>query len=163
MRNRSESLTNDVDNATSNDGPLATNDVGSVTGDEGTEEGTGREDGGDERQVATREGRVAASCDLGGDVGLALDESDEDTRASDTVDVTGIVTEEDTTERGEGAHEVGLPGDGSLDALNIVSCGETPSGRSDLGGGDVVAGFLHCGGCCCVCCWYRSGESMYGC
>ena len=87
------------------------------------------------------------SCDLGGDVGLTLDESDEDAGAGDTVDVTGIVTEEDTTERGEGAHEVGLPGDGSLDALNIVSCGETPSGRSDLGGGDVVAGFLHCGGC----------------
>jgi hypothetical protein len=153
------SLTNDVDNAASDDGPLATNDIGSVTGDEGTEEGTGREDRSDERQVATGEGGSAASCDLGGDVGFALDQSDENLGASDTVDVSGIVTEEDTTERGKGAHQVGLPGDGSLDALNIVGCGETASGRGDLGGGDVVAVLLHRGGCrgCCVECWYRSG------
>jgi len=83
-------------------------------------------------------------------VSLTLDEGDEDAGSSDTVDVTGVVTEEDTTERGESAHQVGLPGDGSLDALNIVGCGETPSGRNDRGrGGDVVAGLLHC----CVDCW----------
>jgi hypothetical protein len=145
------SLTNDVDNATSDDGPLATNDVGGVTSDESTEESTGREDGGDERQVAALEGGSGcASGKLSGNVGLTLDEGDEDAGASDTVDVTGIVTEEDTTERGEGAHEVGLPGDGSLDALDIVSCGETPCGRNDRGGGgDVVAVFLHVGGRCC--------------
>jgi len=47
--------TNDVDTATKDDGPLATNDVGGVTSDESTEEGTGRENGGDQRQVATSE------------------------------------------------------------------------------------------------------------
>lgn len=154
------SLTNDVDNATSDDGPLATNDVGGVTSDESTEESTSREDRSDERQVAALERGSQAGGLLGEDVGFTLDEGDEDAGASDTVDVTGIVTEEDTTERGECAHEVGLPGDGSLDALDIVSSGETPSGRSDRGGGgDVVAVLLHVGGCSCcyVDCWCRSG------
>jgi len=149
-----EDDTNDVDNATSDDGPLATNDVGGVTSDESTEESTSREDRSDKRQVAALEGSSQTGGLLGEDVGLTLDEGDEDTGASDTVDVTGIVTEEDTTEGGECAHEVGLPGDGGLDALDIVGCGETASGRSDLGG-DVVAGLFHVGvvrSCCCCCC-----------
>jgi hypothetical protein len=151
------SLTNDVDNATSDDSPLATDDIGGVTSDESTEESTSREDRSDERQVAALEGGSQAGGLLGEDVGLTLDEGDEDAGASDTVDVTGIVTEEDTTERGECAHEVGLPGDGSLNALDIVSSGETPSGRG--GGGDVVAVLLHVGGCSCcyVDCRCRSG------
>lgn len=37
----------------------------------------------------------------------------------DTVDVARVVAEEETTDGGEGADDIGLPGDGSLDALNI--------------------------------------------
>ena len=40
---------------------------------------------------------------------------------SNTVDVTRIVAEEDTTKGGKGTHDVGLPGDGSLDVLNVRS------------------------------------------
>jgi len=148
---RRGSLTDNVDGAAKNDGPLATNDVGGVTSDESTEESTSGKNRSDEGQVATPEGNSLVVCEKVLNVCLTLDESDEDAGTSDTVDVTGVVTEEDTTERGEGAHEVGLPGDGSLDALDIVGCSETPSGRSDRGGGDVVAGLLHCCRCCCCC------------
>jgi len=151
------SLTDSVDTATENDGPLATNDVGGVTSDESTEESTSREDRSDERQVAALEDDRQVGCKQVGDVFFTLDQSDEDLGTSDTVDVTGVVTEEDTTERGEGAHQVGLPGDGSFDALDIVGSGETPSGRNDRGGGggDIVAGLLHVGDGCCCCsdCW----------
>lgn len=102
--------TNSVDKATDNDSPLATDAVGKITSDESTEEGTARENRDDERRVAFGESILA----------LALDLFNEELGAVDTVDVTGIVTEEDTSERGEGAHEVGLPGDGSLDLLDIL-------------------------------------------
>jgi hypothetical protein len=65
---------------------------------------------------------------------------DEDRRAIDTIDITGVVTttklsatvlastgsqgfglQEDTTKRGEGTHEVGLPCDRRLNAVDIIS------------------------------------------
>jgi len=66
-------------------------------------------------------------------VALAHDGIDEDLGAEDTVDVTGIVTEEDTTEGGEGAEEVGLPGDGGLDVLDILRGVEDGRGPALLG------------------------------
>jgi hypothetical protein len=113
------SLTNDVDNTAHDNSPLAANDVGHVTSDEGTEEGTSRQDRGDQRQVAAGQGRTVAGSDLSVNELITLDESDEDLGAGDTVDVTGVVTEEDTTKGGESAHQVGLPGNGSLDALRV--------------------------------------------
>ena len=41
-------------------------------------------------------------------------------RSHDTVDVTRVVAEEDTTKRGEGAHEVGLDGHWRLDDALVV-------------------------------------------
>lgn len=102
--------TNSVDKATSNDSPLATHAVSKITSDEGTKEGTAGEDRGDERRVALAEA-VGTS---------ALDLVDEELGAIDTVDVSGIVAKEDTTEGRESAHHVGLPGDGGLDLLDIV-------------------------------------------
>ena len=116
--------TNHVDDSTDNDSPLAADPVGDITGNDGTEEGTARQDGGDERGVALAEG-------LGAN---ALDGLDEDLGTVDTVDVTGIVAEEDTTERGKGAHEVGLPGDGSLNLLDALG---------SLEGDGGLAGLLH--------------------
>lgn len=103
--------TDSVDNATIDDSPLATNAVGKITSDEGTEEGTARENRDDQRLVALAKGSLASTLDLLNEVLGAVD----------TVDVSGIVTEEDTTERGESAHEVGLPGNGSLNLLDIFS------------------------------------------
>ena len=50
-------------------------------------------------------------------------EGDQVVHAEDTVDVARVETEEDTTEGGEGTHEVGLEGDGGFDAACV--------GRSD--------------------------------
>lgn len=113
MRGGGDHLNNNtkhVDDTAENDGPLSADHVGKITSSDGTEEGTTRKNRSDEGGVALAQ--------LGGS--KALDGLVEDGRAIDTVDVTRVVTEEDTTERGEGAEQVGLPGDGGLDVLNIV-------------------------------------------
>jgi hypothetical protein len=73
--------TDNVDSATDDDSPTTTDGVGDITGDDSTEESTGRENSSDERVVGTRESIVAS----------ALDELDEDRRTGDTVDVTWIM------------------------------------------------------------------------
>lgn len=45
---------------------------------------------------------------------------DEVGHSLDAIDVARVVAEVDTTESGKGTHEVGLPGDGSLDAVDII-------------------------------------------
>lgn len=112
-------LTDDVDEAASDDSPLASDDVCDITSDDGAEEGAGGEDGGDERQVA-----AAKSFGTG-----SFDEVDEDLRAGDTVDVTRVVSEEDTTERGESADEVGLEGDWRFNAVDVARGGEVAQSR----------------------------------
>lgn len=110
---RGNHLDNDsehVDATADDDGPLSANPVGNITSDQGTEEGTAGQDRGNQGGVAVGE--------LGGEG--ALDGLVEDGRAVDTVDVTGIIAEEDATERGKGTDQVGLPGDGSLDVLDIL-------------------------------------------
>ncbi len=68
----------------------------------------------------------------GGDAGRRpLDGINEDLGAEHTVDVPGVVAEEDATERGKGADEVGLPGDGGLDALDVLAAGGEVA---DMGG-----------------------------
>jgi len=103
--------TDDVDQATDTDSVLATKDFGDITGDEGTEESTGREDRDDQRVVGAGKHGLAST----------LNSLDEDRRGSNTVDVTRVITEEDTSEGGKGADEVGLEGDWGLDAVDIVS------------------------------------------
>ena len=49
-----------------------------------------------------------------------FDDVDEDWGASNTVNVTRIVTEEDTAKGREGTNQVGLPGDRRLDIVYIV-------------------------------------------
>lgn len=123
-----EKFTDEVDRAASDDGPLAADHVGDITGDDSTEEGTGRKDRDDERLGGTPERGCVRS----------LDDLDEHWRASDTVDVPRIITEEDTTERRESADQVGLPGDWRLNAVDIGRRGER--------------GARHGGGCCCCFC-----------
>lgn len=50
----------------------------------------------------------------------ALDDVDEGLTGCHAVDVTRIVAEEDTTEGGKGADEVGFPGHWRLDAIDIA-------------------------------------------
>lgn len=53
----------------------------------------------------------------------------EDAGTSNTVDVTRVVSEEDTTEGSKGAHHVRLKGDWGFDAVDIVSCVEDCTAR----------------------------------
>ena len=102
--------TEDVDEATKNDGPLPPKNVSDIARNYGAEEGSAREDGDDQGLVRRREGVLVGAFDNFDELGAAID----------TVDVTGVVTEEDTTEGGEGTDEVGFPGHWSLDAIDIV-------------------------------------------
>jgi hypothetical protein len=76
-----ENNTDDVDEATNDDGPATTDGVSDITGNDSTEEGTGREDRSDERVVGTGESGLTS----------ALNELDEDGRTSNTVDITCVV------------------------------------------------------------------------
>jgi hypothetical protein len=128
--------TDHVDDSTEDDSPLAADVVGQITGDDGAEESTSRENGGDE-------GLVALAQRLGT---LALNGLDEDLGTVDTVDVTGVVPEEDTAERREGAHQVRLPGDGSLDLVD--ACGGLEGDRAMALDADALGldiGFLRHG------------------
>lgn len=99
-----------VDEATENDSPLAANEVRKVTSNDGAEEGTERQDRDDERGVG-----AADLLSVG-----ALDDVDEGLETHGVVDVARVIAEEDATERSESADQVGLPGDGSLDALDVA-------------------------------------------
>lgn len=80
------------------------------------------------------QGRVLLLRFQAGDVCGALNSLDEVLVAENTVDVTRIVTEEDTTEGGKGAEHVGLPGNGSFNVLDILSNAETASTIGDVDG-----------------------------
>lgn len=121
--------TDHVDTAAKNNSPLATHVVGKITSNESAKEGTAGQNRDDERGVA-----------FGKRILTRIDHVDEDLGAVDTVDVTRIVTEEDATERGESAEKVGLPGDGSLDVLDIVSRVEGDGALALL----ILEGCAHC-------------------
>lgn len=87
--------------------------VGEIAGNEGTEEGSAGENRDDERGVRGRDLLGAGELD-----GIL-----KDLGAQDSVDVAGVVAEEDATERGKGADHVGLPGDGGLDAVDVLRGG----------------------------------------
>lgn len=105
--------TEHVDSAAIDDSPLAAEMVGEIAGNEGTEEGSAGENRDDERGVRGRDLLGAGELD-----GIL-----EDLRAEDSVDVAGVVAEEDATERGKGADHVRLPGDGGLDAVDVLRGG----------------------------------------
>ncbi len=58
---------------------------------------------------------------------------DEDAGADDTVDVSRIISEEDTAERRKGTEKVGLPCHWSLNAINIA-CSVNAAGHFRCGG-----------------------------
>ena len=88
-----ENNSDQIDDTSCNDGPLAADDIGSVTSNDGTEESTSGKDRDDERGVRTGDGGGANAFNVLNEV----------RRVQDTVDVTGIITEENTTERRESA------------------------------------------------------------
>lgn len=88
-----ENDTDNVDTATSDDSRTTSNNVCHITGDDSAKEGTSRKDRDDERVV----GRSKSGCTG------AFNDTDEDRGASDTVDVSRVITEEHASERCESA------------------------------------------------------------
>ena len=137
-----ENDTDDEDEAAEDDGRTTTNPISEITTHKGAEEGTSRENRGDEGLLPRGEGGGADS----------LDGFDKVLHAHDTGNITGIVAEEDTTERGKDAHHVRLEGNGSLNAGDIALWHGLSDGLLlNVGGGVIV---LHLeGGCCCCLVW----------
>lgn len=111
--------TNHVDYAARDDRPFATDDIGKIAGDDSAEEGTAGEDGHDERLVWTAESRSIVAGVGVGKRGVGLNGVNEVVVAINTVDVSRVVAEEDTSERRKGAHQVRLPSHGSFNAIDI--------------------------------------------
>lgn len=78
MRSDLEDNSDNVDTATGDDGRATSNDFGNITSDERTEESTSRENRDDQRVVRSSERSS----------GRTLNDVDEDSGASDTVDVS---------------------------------------------------------------------------
>ncbi len=117
----SDHLNNDtdhVDQTSENDSPFATNAIRDITSDDSTEESTSGQDRDDEGGVGGTESDLLIDDLL---VWAVLDVGDEERRWQDTVDVTGIITKEDTSERCKSANQVGLEGDWSLNTGNVVA------------------------------------------
>ena len=107
--------TNGEYTATSNDGSTTTDPVGKSTREDGTEERTGGQDGNDERLVVRCE--LISGSMLDEVRGVRTKVVDEVVCAENTVDVSGVVTEQDTSKSSKGTHEVGPEGDRGLGAL----------------------------------------------
>jgi hypothetical protein len=101
--------TSHVDNASPNDDDPSSELVSQVTSNERTKESTSREDRGNQRVVRGRQSSGVRS----------LNEVLEDSRSSDTIDVTGIVSEEDTSKGCEGAKKVRLNSNRGLDPVKV--------------------------------------------
>lgn len=126
-RSSLEDTTDGEDTAANDDGETTANEVGNVTSDDGSEEGTSRENRGYER------GRARGNDEAGGvcfqliaretsvlGVSLAGVLLDEVGHGKDATHPTSVISEEDTTKGREGDDEVGPDGDGRLDAIDIA-------------------------------------------
>lgn len=89
------SLTDNVDQAAEDDGPLVADHVCEITSQDGTDESTSRENGDDERGVAGADlADTAGGVEALGTDG-ALDLLDKEGRVEHTVDVSRIITWEE--------------------------------------------------------------------
>lgn len=104
-----EDDTNNEDSATKNDGKATTKVISKVTSDESTAEGTDRENRDDKRCLPRQK-----FSGIG-----AADQLDEVVHTLDTTNVSGIVTEEDTSEGGENAHGVSAPCNWGFDTVKV--------------------------------------------
>ena len=93
-----KALTDNVDGTTDYNSPLATNDVGDITGDEGTDESTSGKNRDDERGVAGADSTAGCGKTIGANGALNL--LDEERGVENTVDVTGVITRGTYDQRG---------------------------------------------------------------
>jgi len=116
-----QSNTDSKDTTAKNDGGSTSEPVREITSDNSAKEGTSREDRDDERVVGGRqsEGVQFSGGGIGGGVWEFLELMNEILHSQNTTHVTGIVAEEETSKGSEDTHEIGLDGDGGLNAGGI--------------------------------------------
>ena len=138
-RSSLEDDTNDEDGAARDDGRSTTEPVRQITGDERTEEGSGRQDRGDEGLLGRGQGEgcriVLDVLGVGVEAGVELDEVG---HAHDTADISRVVAEENTAKGGKGAHHVTLGIDGSFELLGFGGCCNFFASDGDGGAPDGV-------------------------
>jgi hypothetical protein len=88
-----------------------------------------------------------------------VDQFNEHLDAIDTVDVSGVISEVDTTKGCKSTEEVGLPGDWRLDMVDIGSGVETHCGRVGVAQQKVKKGLWPRQKAC----WVVSTEGKKGC
>ena len=99
----------------------------------GSEEGTSGKDG-DNQRLAPRRKRERSGLSISRvvwEVVLASEFVDDVGHGEDTIDISRIIAKEDTTEGGEGAHEVRLHSDGGFDPIDIGRRRENGTTRHD--------------------------------
>lgn len=132
--------TDDEDEAASDDGQTTADEIGDITSNDGTEEGTSRQDRGGEGDLGRSnnevlgvilEGITSKASVLGVvEASVLLDEVG---HGEDTTHPTSVISEEDTSKGGEGDNEVGPHGDGRLDAVDISRAGDGNNSSSRHG------------------------------
>jgi hypothetical protein len=143
-----ENAADNEDEATNDQSDTTPDHVSDITSDDGSKEGSGRENGCGQGLLPGRNlearlvGGVGSACGVAGEldvgvflVGVLLDEVGHglsscqcyvthDSRAGsahqNTTHPAGVVSEEDTAEGREHTHEISLHGDGGFDAVDIV-------------------------------------------
>ena len=117
--------TDDEDEAAHDDGGATAGEIGKIASDERAEEGSSGENGHNQGLLPRGNGpegcvgRVAVR-----QPGVCVDDI---VHTKDTVDVARVISEENTTKGGKGAHEVGLERDRRLDAIHVGGRGERNS------------------------------------
>ncbi len=111
------------DEAAHDDGHATTDKVGNITSNDGSKEGTGRQNGGGQRLVAGGQMEGLLVGIVVGHLGVGVGETgvlaNKVRHTEDTSHPSSVITEEDTSKRSKGAHQVGLDGDGGLDTRGI--------------------------------------------
>ena len=106
--NQLDDNTNSINNAADDDSPLATNHIGHITSDQCTEESSSRQNRDDQRRMGCAQS-----------ITTRIDHIDEHLGPIDTVDVTGVISKEHTTQGGKGAKQVGLPSNWRLNGVDV--------------------------------------------
>jgi hypothetical protein len=133
-----KSNTNSEDTAASNDGCSTSEPVRKITSDDSAKEGTSREDRDNQRVVGRRQGEVCGRIGGGSSrwVWQVLELVNEILHSQDTTNITGIVAEEETSKSSEDTHQVGLDGDGGLNAGGIRRSDDSSTSHDESEGGE---------------------------
>ena len=142
-RRRLKDTSNREDTATGDDGHAASDKVGAVASDDGTEESTAGENGSRQGLVARRQMESGdGGCVAGVRVLQAGVLANEVRHGQNTTHPAGIITKEDAAKGRKGADEIGPKGDGGFDPRGVGRASDhgNPASRHDCDVEDATEG-----------------------